>query len=122
MGRYFLRRYIRIAKSLVNRLSLVVVFADDQVPQRPIFSGNPDPEPVYHPDPIPHVITIPRRNGHMQVPVFRTYSNDLREWNYQLRIPFPRGTTAEMVYREIRSIVPEDGLVWKRGNTVYLEK
>ena len=121
MGRYFLRRYIRIATSLVSRVSLVVVFADERVPQRPIFSGNPDPEPVYHPDPIPSIITIPRRNGHMQVPIFNTYSDDLRGWNYQLRIPFPRGTTAEMAYREIRAIVPEAGLVRKRGNTVYLE-
>ena len=121
MGRYFLRRYIRIATNLVDRVQRIVVFADDQdqVPHRPVFSGNPHPEPAYRLDPIPSVIRIPRRNGHMQVPIFRYYSNDLREWVYQLKIPFPRGTTAEAAYREIRLIVP-NGPVCRRGNTVYL--
>ena len=121
MGRYFLRRYIRIATNLVDRVQRIVVFADDQdqVPQRPVFSGSPHPEPAYRLDPIPSVITIPRRNGHMQVPIFRYYSNDLREWVYQLKIPFPRGTTAEAAYREIRLIVP-NGPVCMQGDTVYL--
>lgn len=115
IGRYFLRRYIRIATNLVNRMQLIVVFQDDQGPQRPIFSGNPDPEPL------PHMVTIRRRNGTMQVPTYRYYSNDLQRWVYQLRIPFPVGTSAETAYREIRGIVPVVGLVRKRGDTVYLE-
>lgn len=115
MGRYLLKRYIRIALSLVNQLHMIVVFQDDQGPQRPVFSGNPDPESH------PNFFTIRRRNGFMDVPMYRYYSSDLGRWVYQLRIPFPRGATAETIHREIYSILPGGGLVQIRGNTVYFK-
>ncbi len=114
MGRYHLLRYIRIATTLVeNQLPIVVVFQDDQGPQRPIFSGNPDPEPV------PMLCAIQRRNGIMEVPVYRYYSNDLRQWVSQLRIPFPSGTTADMARRGIMNVAQCGQVVQMRGNTVY---
>lgn len=112
MGRYSLKRYIRIATDLVNRMQTIVVFQDDKGPQRPVFSGNPDPEIE------PHVVTIRRRNGTMQVPIYRYYSNDLQRMVYQLKIPFPVGTTAEMVHR---ALIPDVRRVRIQGNTVYLE-
>ena len=38
-------------------MHLIVVFENDQGPQRPFFSGNPDPEPL------PNMVTIQRRSG-----------------------------------------------------------
>ena len=115
MGRYLLKRYIRIAKKLLDRMRTIVVFENDQVPQRLVFRGLPRPDSV---------LTVAREirmgNRTLQVPTYRYYSSDLGGWYFQLRIPYPRGTTAEMAFREISSILPEGNLVHLRGNTVCL--
>ena len=102
MGRSLLSRYIRIAKHQLVRMQLIVV-----------FNGNLEPE--FEPS---YVVSIERRYGISQVPIYNYYSNDLQRMVYQLKIPFPVGTTAEMVHR---ALVPDVRRVRIQGNTVYLE-
>lgn len=116
MGRKMLKRYIRIAAYLLDQIPKIVVFEDDKGPSRPVFSGNPNPTV-----PEKRNFTFMSQFGVMHVPTLKYYSNDLRGSVHKMRIPFPEGTTAEMVYNAISQERVVGHLVRMQGDTVFLQ-
>lgn len=114
MGRYFFRRYLQIATNLLDQVPTIVVYQNDEGWQKRIFCGE-----IY---PKREIRIVRWKNGTLDVPTYRYYSTDLQWWVYSIRIPFPEGTTAEIVHREIQSIAPNDHFSHIRNSTVFLTR
>ena len=114
MGRDMLKRFVTVATSIIEQMPLLVVFENDQGPQRLIFSGSPHPEV--------RTFDVRWEDTMLTIPAHKYYSNDLQKWVYRIDVPTPDGTTPEMAYQAMSDMCPVRGLFKLKGDTVYLEK